>query len=202
MAAFDHIAVSAMTLDEGAAAVGAVLGVALEPGGKHPRMGTHNCLLGLGPSEYLEVIAIDPEAAAPHHPRWFRLDSFAGAPKLTNWIARSNDLEAALAAAPSGAGRPVSLERGELRWRMGVPDDGCLPFDDAFPALIEWQGANHPAQRLPDRGCRLVRLEIAHPEDGMLRRALPVTDPRVVIVKGATALRATILTPGGERLLE
>ena len=29
------------------------------PGGKHAFMGTHNCLLGLGPGFYLEVIAID-----------------------------------------------------------------------------------------------------------------------------------------------
>ncbi len=202
MAAFDHLAVSAATLDEGASAVEAALGVPLEPGGAHPFMSTHNRLLGLGPGEYLEVIATDPAAPPPPHPRWFRLDQFSGPPRLTNWIVRVGDLDAALAAAPAGAGRAVDLERGAYRWRMGVPRDGCLPFDDAFPALIEWRGDLHPTARLTDRACRLLRLEVAHPEAAALRATLPLSDPRVVVVPGVRALRATISTPHGERVLE
>ena len=201
MAAFDHLAVSAATLEEGSAAVEDALGLPVGPGGVHPFMGTHNRLLGLGPGEYLEVIAIDPAAPSPPHPRWFPLDRFSGPVRLTNWIVRVGDLDAALAAAPAGAGRAVDLERGAYRWRMGVPADGCLPFDDAFPALIEWKGALHPAAALPDLGCRLVRLEIAHPEAAALRAALPLADPRVIVVPGDRALRATIATPHGERTL-
>lgn len=201
MAAFDHLAVSAATLDEGAAAVEAALGLPVGPGGAHPFMGTHNRLLGLGPGEYLEVIAIDPAAPAPPHPRWFRLDRFSGPPRLSNWIVRVGDIDAALAKAPDGAGRAVDLERGPYRWRMAVPADGCLPFDDAFPALIQWRGALHPAAQLPDLGCRLIRLEIAHPEAAALRAALPLSDPRLVVVAGDPALRATIATPHGERQL-
>lgn len=200
MAAFDHLAVSAETLEAGVAHVEAILGVSLEAGGKHPHMGTHNRLLSLGPSEYLEVIAIDPGAVRPVHPRWFALDGFAGVPRLTNWIVRVDDLDTALAVAPLGAGRPTDLARGDFRWRFAVPDDGHLPFDDAFPALIEWQ-SDHPAGCLPDTGCRLVRLEIAHPEAEALRGALPVSDPRIVVVPGAKALRATITTPHGKRVL-
>lgn len=202
MAAFDHLAVSAATLDEGAAAVEAALGVPVGPGGAHPFMGTHNRLLGLGPGEYLEVIAIDPAAPAPPHPRWFRLDRFSGAPRLSNWIVRVEDLDAALGRAPAGAGRAVDLERGLYRWRMGVPADGCLPCDDAFPALIEWKETLHPAAALPDLGCRLVRLEIAHPDAAALRAALPLSDPRIALVAGDRALRATIATPHGQRVLE
>ncbi|OYX45307.1 MAG: polyphosphate kinase [Rhodobacterales bacterium 32-67-9] len=202
MAAFDHLAVSAATLEEGAVAVEQALGLPLGPGGVHPFMGTHNRLLGLGEGEYLEVIAIDPAAPKPPHPRWFRLDRFSGPPRLTNWIVRTDDLEAALAAAPAGAGRAVDLERGSYRWRMGVPTDGCLPYDDAFPALIEWTGALHPAAALPELGCRLVRLEIAHPDAAALRAALPCADPRMIVVPGKRALRATIATPHGERHLE
>ncbi len=57
-AVFDHLAISAASLEQGALAVEAMLGVGLEPGGKHAFMGTHNRLLSLGPGEYLEVIAI------------------------------------------------------------------------------------------------------------------------------------------------
>ncbi len=202
MAAFDHLAVAAASLDDGAAAAEAALGVPLASGGRHPFMATHNRLLGLGPGEYLEVIATDPEAAPPQHPRWFRLDGFSGPARLTNWVMRVEDLDLALAAAPGGAGVAVALSRGDYRWRMGVPADGCLPFDDAFPALIQWQGDLHPAAALPDRGCRLVRLEIAHPEAAVLAATLVLDDPRIVFVPGSKALRATIATPHGMRILE
>ncbi|MFM2355551.1 MAG: hypothetical protein RLZZ528_1287 [Pseudomonadota bacterium] len=202
MARLDHIAVSAETLDAGADGLSALLGVPLEPGGRHPHMGTHNRLLSLGPEEYLEVIAIDPEAAPPGQPRWFRLDGFSGPPRLTNWIARTDDLAASLAAAPPGAGSPVDLARGDYRWRFGVTADGRLPFDDCFPALIEWQGTAHPATALPDRGCRLRALELHHPQAAALARALPLADRRITILPGAARLRALLSTPAGERWLE
>lgn len=201
-AVFDHLAISAASLEQGALAIEAMLGVGLESGGKHAFMGTHNRLLSLGPGEYLEVIAIDPEAPPPDRPRWFRLDRFSGPPRVTNWVLRIDDLDAALAEAPPGAGRPVALERPPFRWRMGVPDDGALPFDDAFPALIEWQGSLHPARALPDRGCRLLRLEISHPKGDRLRAVLPIADRRISIVTGPKAIRAEIATPHGEWWIE
>ena len=199
----DHLAVSATTLEEGVAHVEAALGVALAPGGQHPHMATHNRLLGLG-DIYLEVIAVDPSAPAPAWPRWFDLDRFSGTPRLTNWIAACDDLEAEVARGPDGVGVPVALARGDLRWKMAVPATGRLPFDDAFPALIQWEGAVHPAQRLPDAGVRLIRLEIAHPDAAALRKALAgrLNDARVVIVPGAEkAMQASFATPGGTRLL-
>jgi len=201
MLRLDHLAVSALSLADGVAAVEAALGLPLGPGGQHPHMATHNRLLGLG-DVYLEVIATDPAVAVPAWPRWFDLDRFTGAPRLTNWIAACDDLAAALAAAPAGTGVPVDLARGDLRWRMAVPGDGCLPFDGAYPALIQWQGP-HPAARLPDVGARLHRLVVAHPQADALRAALHgFADPRVVIVPGATkALQATIATPHGMRTL-
>ena len=133
----DHLAVVSESLAEGVRHVERALGVTLSPGGKHPTMGTHNQLLSLGEGTYLEVISIDPDAPKPPHPRWFALDEFSGEPRLTNWIARVPDLDAALAAGPAGLGQPIDLARGDLRWRMGVPGTGHLPFDEAHPALIE-----------------------------------------------------------------
>jgi len=199
----DHIAVASGTLDEGVAAVEQALGVSLSGGGEHPLMGTHNRLLGLG-DVYLEVISINPEAPAPDHPRWFDLDHFTGTPRLTNWICRSDDLEDAIAASPDGVGVPVALSRGDLRWRMAVPADGCLPFDNAYPALIQWQGALHPADLLPDTGCRLRQLEVTHPKADALQQALGgFADPRVAVVQGdRVAYRAEIETQHGVRVLE
>src|SRR5690606_1359383 len=91
VARFDHLAISARSLAEGAAKVERLLGVGTVPGGRHALMGTHNRLLSLGPTEYLEVIAIDPDAPDPGRPRWFRLDAFAGPPRLSNWVVAVDD---------------------------------------------------------------------------------------------------------------
>jgi hypothetical protein len=204
MLELDHLAVAAETLEAGRAHVEAALGVALQQGGQHAHFGTHNLLLGLEDGLYLEVIAVDPAAPAPAVARWFDLDRFRGAPRMGTWICRSDDLGAALTQAPVGAGAPVDLARGDLRWRMAVAADGRMPFDGAFPALMQWQGA-HPAARLTPSGCGLRRLIVTHPDAGELRAALSVmlTDPRVVIEAGPDmALRAEIDTPHGLRVLE
>lgn len=204
MLRLDHLAVSARNLDEGVAAVEFALGVPLLPGGKHGLMSTHNRLLGLG-DIYLEVIAADPDAPPPGRPRWFDLDSFAGKPRLTNWICAAGDLDAVLGDCPPGTGVAHDLERGDLRWRMAIPDDGRLPFDGAFPALIQWLGPAHPVQRLPESGVRLEMLEIAHPRAEALRAALAgkLDDPRVTFCAGTEkAMRATFHTPHGKRYLE
>jgi hypothetical protein len=203
MLTLDHIAVAAERLETGEAAVEAALGLPLQGGGQHAAMGTHNRLLSLGP-DYLEVIAIDPDGTPPAQPRWFDLDHFRGAARATTWICRCTDLEAALAAAPPGAGVPWSLARGDLRWRMAVPADGKLPFGGLFPALIQWEGPAHPAPRLTDLGARLVGLRLFSPEADALRATLAplISDPRVeVIASPAPRMEAVIATPRGEVVL-
>ena len=198
---FNHIAVSARTLQEGVDWVEHSLGVKMAGGGAHPLMATHNRLLGLG-DLYLEVIAVDPAGAAPSHPRWFDLDRFSGPPRVTNWVMRTDDMTAALAASPKGCGAPLSLARGDYRWQMAVPRDGILPYDGAFPALIQWQTPLHPTQSLPDCGVRLASLTIEHPQTAELQAALALHDPRIILVQGAQkALTATFQTPHGERIL-
>ena len=204
MLVLDHIAVAAESLAEGAAHVEAALGVELSDIGIHDRMGTHNRLLSLGPGLYLEVIAINPDAGPPPHARWFDLDSFSGHPRLTNWIVRTDDLGAALAAAPEGMGVPISFARGDYLWQMAVPPDGKLPFDGAAPALIAWDSALHPAERLPDQGCRLAGLRVEHPEAEALLRAYPALGAidRVTLGTGPEKrIWAEIETPSGRKFL-
>jgi len=199
----DHLAVAAPTLNEASERVEAALGVPMQPGGQHPMFATHNRLLGLEDGLYLEAIAIDPSAPDPGRARWFDLDRFRGPARLSNWICRTGDMGAALAALPDGAGAPVQLSRGDLRWRMAVPDDGRLPFDNMFPALIQWQGRLHPASMLAPSGCALRRLVVSHPRAEDLRATLPLNDPRVVIETGPTpALMAEFDTPNGLRRLQ
>lgn len=203
MMILDHLALTSATLEEGVAHVEDALGVHLDPGGEHPLMGTHNRLLGLG-REYFEVIAINPDAPGPDHPRWFDMDRFTGPPRLTNWIAAVPDVTPAIASAPKGIGQPMALTRGDLSWTMVVPEDGVLPFDNMFPALISWQSATHPTQRLTERNIRLAGLEISHPQAGDLRDHLPdlALDGRISFSKGAPGFSAAFDTPSGRRHLE
>ena len=193
----DHLVVTCAVLEEGADWLAGRLGVAPGPGGRHAYMGTHNRLLSLGPDCYLEVIAPDPDAPDPGRPRWFGLDA-AGAPALTHWAARVADVDAALAAAPEGAGTATELSRGDLAWRMGVTD--APPMDGAFPMLLQWHGEG-AAARLPDAGCRLRALALRHPRSDRLRAALPIDDPRLEIGQGPPGIAATIATPEGACVL-
>ena len=204
MLTFDHIAVSSEALGPGTADVEEALGQPLLPGGQHPDMGTHNRLLSFGPDEYFELIAIDPDARAPDQPRWFNLDAFSGRTRVTNWICRCDDLDAAIAAAPEGVGVPWSLQRADLRWSMAVPADGKLPFEGLFPALIQWHGEAHPAPRLQDTGVRLRELRLFSPDAGALRAALAplIRDARVCVFAAEVArIEAVVSTPGGDVVL-
>ena len=202
---FDHFAVAGMSLDAATAHTQDALGVGLVPGGQHALFGTHNRLLGLEDGLYLEAIAIDPDAADPGRARWFDLDRFEGAPRISNWIARVDDLDATLAALPLDIGEPVRVTRGALQWRMAVPGDGILPFDGAFPALIQWECDTHPADMLPVSGCRLRRFTVSHPEAEGLQELLGprLSDARVRIETGpVSALSAEFDTPSGRRVLQ
>ena len=200
---FDHFAVSANTLAEATSHVEQALGVSLQAGGRHTHFGTHNTLLGLGPF-YLEAIAIDPDAAPLGYPRWFSLDEFTGGPRITNWICQSTTFDATRNAFDLDLGAPVALQRDDLRWTMAVPADGRLPFDGACPALIDWGTTAHPATRLEDKGCRLDRLVIAHPEAAALTKALADFDfGDLIVIEQADALAfmAKVSTPHGQRTL-
>ena len=174
----DHLVVTAPSLAAGVAYVRERLGVSPQPGGQHPRMGTHNCVLRLGPACYLEVIAVDPQSGPPEFPRWFRLDQGCRQPRLAAWIARTDALRAATTAW-AAFGRIEPMTRGPLRWEIALPEGGDLPYDGVAPMLIQWQGP-HPAEALADAGCALVSLEGRHPQapaiEGLLR-AIGLREP-------------------------
>jgi hypothetical protein len=198
----DHLAVAAETLEDGREAVETALGVSLQPGGQHAHFGTHNVLLGLEDGLYLEVIAIDPDAPKPEYARWFDLDRFEGFARPQIWICRANDLDTVVSQNPA-VGQPVKLQRGDLKWRMAVPETGQLPYDNMHPAVMQWEGQGHPAARLAPSGCSLTRLVVLHPEANGLSSSLSrqLDDPRIVFEQGEPALRFEFDTPFGPRVL-
>lgn len=176
--ALDHLVLGCATLDAGVAHVAALTGVAPRPGGKHAAMGTHNALLRLGTRLYLEIIAIDPDAPPPGRPRWFDLDraamrdALAERPRLIHWVARTDDLPAAMARAALNPGIVHAMQRGAYRWRIAIPDDGSRPGDGLVPTLIQWDVPEHPADGLPEVDVELAHLAGAHPEPDSIRAAL------------------------------
>ncbi|MCC2594921.1 VOC family protein [Pusillimonas sp. MFBS29] len=205
----DHIVITASSLAAGSEYIYRALGVQLEAGGEHPRMGTHNLLLRLGDDCYLEVIAINPEAQQPDRPHWFGLsDDHHQTTGLAGWVARTNDLVAASQASPIPLGQVEAMTRGSLAWQITIPDDGNLVMQGAAPALIQWAGEQHPVLRMEDIGCTLQGLEVFHPDAASIRKLLEQTGfegPCTVTsleTGEAPYLTARILTPSGPRQLD
>ena len=202
----DHLVVTAPTLAGGADFVQRVLGVAPGPGGEHPRMGTHNRLLRLGASAFLEVIAIDPAAPRPGRPRWFGLDALAPdhAPRLAAWVARTDELRACPGELLALVGPIETMTRGTREWLITIPADGGLPLGGVLPMLIEWQTPRAPAGAgLPESGCELAGLGLRHPQGVRLNELLALAGlaDRVAIGTGTPGLWADIVTPSGLRRL-
>ena len=225
--AVDHLVVAAASLAQGVHWCEQTLGVTPGPGGEHALMGTHNRLLSLAsaafPLAYLEIIAINPAAAAPAggRKRWFGLDNPAlqtrlahHGPHLIHWVARSTALDVhrqSLTTLGLPAGEPVAASRptpnGILKWQMLLRDDGTLLFNGALPTLIQWQGP-HPVQSMPASGVILQRLQLGGRLPAGVQALLRVPElhflPQGTHEHGIdepSALTAVFDTPLGEKTL-
>ncbi|MBO0754297.1 MAG: VOC family protein [Bradyrhizobiaceae bacterium] len=171
----DHIVITAPSLAAGAAYVHRTLGVAPQKGGEHPQMGTHNCVVKLGQGRtYLEVIAANPNARSPQRSRWFGLDHVRpdDPPRLATWVARTDDIQAAVSLSPVPLGSIEHMTRDQLHWNITIPKDGGLPCQGIAPTLIQWPQGTHPTVTMNDLGCSLVGLEAFHPEAGRVSAML------------------------------
>jgi Glyoxalase-like domain len=156
---FDHTILGTDDLDRGIAFVAERTGVRPMFGGLHPGRGTRNALLSLGPRQYLEILAPDPQQKGE---TWFPGLREMREPRLLGWAIHTDDITA-LAKKVSAAGfaiqGPTDGSRARpdgkiLRWksfRLANDRDGLLPF------FIEWsRDSVHPSVDAP-AGCRLER---------------------------------------------
>lgn len=177
MAEIDHLVIGAATLEAGAAWLERHLGSRPVPGGAHPGVGTHNMLLGLGPEQFIEIIAPDPAQGTPAHPRPFDLDDPAlklaleAEPQLIAYVAATPAIEAVVARlGESHGGNIHAMSRGPFSWRMAFPPQR-QDMGNLIPPLIQWDGARAAAQ-IPDSGWRLTGFEAQHPDMDALRQAI------------------------------
>jgi len=204
--ALDHLVIAATDLDSGEAWLRERLGTSLQPGGQHEGRGTHNRLLNLGGTVYLELIAADPTQAEPPRPRSFMLDEpdmkarIAQQPQFIHYLARTDDIDAALASLHYEVGQPSRMTRGELQWRITALGNGRPPEGGLLPTIIQWDvpPALHPSARLPTSPVRLTGLEV-HAPASILARMPPLIAPVPItrVIRDQTGLRAHFMTPNG-----
>lgn len=211
MPALDHLTVIAPDLAEGARHIRECLGIEIPFGRHHPHMGTHNHLLQLGNSIYLEVIAVDPDAPAPAHPRWFGLSDTAAVRRawdegrrLRGWVARTDHIDQHVARHGAVYGNSYEFGSANGSFRFAIPRDGALPMDGLAPSLID-RGGKHPSMPpQADQGCRLQSFRLRHPDVAFVTRLYDSLG-----VKGAPAVEhherfhyiAEIETPTGLKTL-
>lgn len=179
-------------------------------GGQHAT-GTHNALLALGPTTYLEIIALDP-AQHDRSNAYFGLNVPPTAPNLRTWAARTTDVQATVDRAVAAGYVPGDIRDGgrlrpdgvRLSWRNTIWTGAWPPAGDGLvPFLIEWgAGTPHPAGDAPV-GCRLVSLRAEHPDPDAVRSMLAAVGVDLAVAFGPIpALMAEIETPNGRITLK
>lgn len=193
----DHIVVGCADLALGETWMEDLLGKPAQGGGEHVAMSTHNKVWSLG-SCFLELIAIKPDAPDPGRKRWFSLDDpavhkkLAMGPHLLTWAVRVDDIEMVKAASPIPLGELHELERGDLKWKVLIPEDGSLIQEGHVPLVIQWL-TPHPAERMDDSGMRLLSLKAARNETTLLDRTLDAIGAGGLATVENTALSTSIM---------
>jgi hypothetical protein len=140
----DHVLYAVSDLEAAATRFEEDLGLESIPGGRHPRWGTANRIVQLGP-DYLELVGVvDPQVAADSPFGRMVRDAGDG---LLGWSVATDDLDAVaarlgLTVRRGGRSRPDGVR---LTWRYAgveesVASGGTLPF------FIQWEGPGelHP----------------------------------------------------------
>jgi len=203
MKGIDHFMYAGSDMDRLAAHFGELTGIATQPGGSHPDLGTRNHLVGTDTATYLELIAPDPALPA-QSPMRSAFEAMAR-PQIHRFIAlaRSDDFPTLQRAyAQAGIDAPArELQRvtatGEtLRWKLMVPADPN-PLGVFAPLFIDWLDTPHPAARLQP-ACRILSCEAGHPDADRVQalwRALGVELP--LLRADRPYLRVSLETPRG-----
>ena len=197
----DHLVVTAPSLRVGTEYLHDMLGFIPQPGGEHPEMGTHNALLRVGLTTYIEVLAVNPKGKGPVGRRWFEIDqSDSTEPQLRAWVVHTTDIRAVAKSATVNLGPIKQMSRDSFEWLITIPKNGKIPLDGVGPALIQWTTDAYPAASLTPSGCKLSKLVLQHPQPNEVKALLDSIGFReqgveVKLTEGAPCLIMTIETP-------
>jgi len=73
-------------------------------------------------------------------------------------------------------------------------------MDGTIPYFINWGDSDHPAENSP-KGCRLIKLEVFHPDAKRVNELFRILGIDLQAVLGSVALKATIESPKGQIVL-
>ena len=178
----DHLVIGAAELDKATKQIQSFIKAEFLAGGKHPLMATHNRLIKLQNSLYIEIIAADPSASLPRSPtrknRWFSLDSNATQKRLSRapqplcWVVAVNDIEKTSMHCGYNPGRIIEMTRGNFSWKITVSETGDLPESGVLPIFIEWPNGKHPTKTMPESNISLEKLTLSHPHPSGIKHIL------------------------------
>jgi hypothetical protein len=209
----DHIVIGAANLEKATKKVEGLIKTKFSTSGKHSLMATHNRLVRLQNSAYMEIIAIDPSASFPksctREKRWFSLDSnktkrrLSLAPQPLCWVVAVNNIEQTASNCGYEPGRITEMSRGDFRWKLTVPDSGELSEGGVLPVLIEWPKGKNPADVMPESNLVLKQITLFHPSPNFIEHILSAMDISgpIKIKFGEPAIQFTFRTPNGNNVL-
>ena len=169
-------------------------GVTPRLGGRHPGRDTQNALVTLGDGRYLEILAPADPAVGSTDRRvraTYRDLAFSGwalqTRSIETGIARMRDAGVEISDPLPGSRR--TPERTLLEWQTAVARGRGL---ELAPFLIRWNPETvHPSASSP-AGCRLVALELEHPDPGPLGTFFAAAGFNAALRHGASA-RMTLM---------
>ncbi len=197
----DHLLWGVPNLEDGIQDLAQRSGVTAAIGGRHPGIGTHNALLDLGSTRYLEIIAADP--TQDRFTDFGLLLRELAEPGLLTWAARTDNITS-LAKQVRDAG----LEPGEIVTISRRRPDGELfqgrllqiaghHWGPLMPFFIQIDEGSHPSRDAP-AGCNLASFALEHPDDSNLHTILVNLGLEIDVRQADhSTLRAEIDTPNG-----
>lgn len=206
----DHIVVGASSLSAGLAQCETLSGIDIPLGGQHEMMATHNALMSFGDRSYFELIAVDPSQQAPRRPTWFSFNREATQERLAQgiapltWVVATDNIERIVKESPIPLGEIVTMQRGDLQWKLTIRPDGALPEYGMVPSFIQWPNGVHPTQKMQDKGVRLQKISLTHPESepfAVILKELGVRE-MVELHHGPHRIRFEMSTPTGEWIID
>ena len=182
LSTIDHIVIGAANLEKATKKVEGLIKTKFSTSGKHSLMATHNRLVRLQNSAYMEIIAIDPSASFPksctREKRWFSLDSnktkrrLSLAPQPLCWVVAVNNIEQTASNCGYEPGRVTEMSRCDFQWKLTVPDSGELSEGGILPVLIEWPKGKNPADVMPESNLVLKQITLFHPSPNFIEHIL------------------------------
>ena len=162
----DHVVIAANNLDEGTSYVENKLNVKLSNIGYHRDMGTHNRIVKISKSVYLEVISIDPNCGHLNSKRWFNLDSLKlqsqlrKSPQVIGYVIENVDIKILKYYEPF-----FKASRNEYKWKFAMPGTNASILADQFylsgiiPSLINWE-SEKPIIKMQDNHLNLKKIQV------------------------------------------